>query len=251
MVSSYNKKMIISGDIVEIYEYENPILEGYDIKKYHECGRGYTASEEDKKINRAKTLNRASNRVRRLINANMGEHSKFITLTFADNVTDLKKANYEWKKFRQRLEYELGYKLQYVAVIEFQKRGAIHYHVVMFNAPYIKNKRLNELWGHGFVKINKIKHVDNVGAYVTKYMTKDCNDDRLLGEKMWFSSKGLEEPKEIKDKKSIENLEDSLYWFQTYSNTFSNDYNSIKYTQYNINENSKQFKFRQQLAVNK
>lgn len=250
MASSYSKKMIVSGDIVEIYEYKNPILEGYDIKKYHECGRCHEASEEDKKKNRAKTLNRASNRVRRLINANIGEHSKFITLTFADNVRDLKKANYEWKKFRQRLEYELGYKLQYVAVIEFQKRGAIHYHVVMFNAPYIKNKRLNELWGNGFVKINKIKHVDNVGAYVTKYMTKDCDDDRLLGEKMWFSSKGLEEPQEIKDKKSIENVQNSLYWFETYSNTFSNDYNSITYTQYNINENSNQFKIRQQLAVN-
>ena len=242
--------MIISGDIIEVYEYEKPILEGYKDVKKNSKGRQSVASDEDKALNRAKTLHRASNRVRRLINANIGEHSKFITLTFAENVTNLKKANYEWKKFKQRVEYELGYKLQYVAVVEFQKRGAIHYHVVMFNAPYIKNKRLNELWGHGFVKINRIKHVDNVGAYVTKYMTKDCNDPRLIGEKMWFSSKGLEEPKEIKDKKSIENVEKSLYWFQTYANTFSNDYNSIKYTQYNINRNSNQFKLRQQLAIN-
>lgn len=250
MASTYEKKMIISGDIVEIYEYKNPILEGYDIKKYHECGRGFVANDEDKKINRSKSLNRASNRVRRLINANVGEHSKFITLTFKENITDLKSANYEFKKFKQRLEYEIGYKLQYLAVIEFQKRGAIHYHVIMFNCPYVKNKDLNSIWGNGYVKINKINHVDNVGAYITKYMTKDSNDNRLIGEKMWFSSKGLEEPREIKDKKNIENVQNSLYWFQTYCNTFSNDYNSITYTQYNINENSNQFKLRQAMSVN-
>lgn len=250
MPNIYDKKMIISGDIVEIYEYKKPILEGYQDYKKDSKGRQVVANDEDKKTNRDKVLNRASNRVRRLINSNVGEYSKFITLTFQENITDLKSANYEWKKFKQRLEYKIGYKLQYVAVVEFQKRGAIHYHVIMFNCPYVKNKDLNSIWGNGYVKINKINHVDNVGAYITKYMTKDSNDNRLLGEKMWFSSNGLDEPKVIKDKKNIENVQNSLYWFQTYGNTFENEYNSITYTQYNINENSNQFRIRQSMSVN-
>ena len=65
-------------------------------------------------------FNRAKRDLRRLINANIGEFSKFVTLTFRENITDLKVANYEWKKFKQRLETKIGYKLQYLVVIEFQ-----------------------------------------------------------------------------------------------------------------------------------
>lgn len=234
MVNSYSKKIIVSGDVVEVYEYSEPILEGYNIKNYHKCGRCFEASEEDKQINRGKVFSRAKRDVRRLINANIGEFSKFITLTFRENMTDIKKANYEWKKFKQRLETKIGYKLQYLAVIEFQKRGAIHYHCVMFNLPYIKNKDLSSIWGNGFVKINNIDKVDNVGAYVCKYMTK-TDDDRLLGQKMYFTSRGLEKPVEIKEKERVETLASALpSSLLTFETTYENDYNTIVYKQYNL-----------------
>lgn len=233
MIGSYSKKIIISGNIVEVYEYDKPILEGYTIKE-RGCGRCFEASEEDKQINREKVFSRAKRDLRRLINANIGEFSKFITLTFAENITDLKQANYEWKKFRQRLETKIGYKLQYVVVVEFQKRGAIHYHCVMFNLPYIQNKKLREIWGNGFVKINNIDKVDNVGAYVCKYMTK-TDDDRLVGQKMYFTSRGLEKPVEIKEEARVETLASVLPASAlTYSSTFENEYNSVLYRQYNI-----------------
>jgi hypothetical protein len=233
-VRSYNSKVVISGDIVEVYEYENSILEGFDIKEFHDCGRGHEASEKDKQINRDKVYTRAKQTLRRLINVNIGEYAKFVTLTFAENITDIKLANYEFKKFRQRLEDYLHRSLQYVCVIEFQKRGAIHYHLLMFNVPYIANLKLREIWGNGFVKINNIDNVDNVGAYVCKYMTK-CEDDRLLGKKMYFSSRSLEKPVEIKEKEEVNNLAavlplDAL----TYESTFTNEYNSITYKQYNM-----------------
>ena len=235
MISSYSKKVIVSGNVVEVYEYDKPILEGYSIKENYKCGRCFEASEEDKQINRGKVFNRAKRDLRRLINANIGEFSKFVTLTFRENVTDLKQANYEWKKFKQRLETKVGYKLQYVVVIEFQKRGAIHYHCVFFNLPYIQNKDLAAIWRNGFIKINKIDNVDNVGAYVCKYMTK-TDDDRLLGQKMYFSSRGLEKPTEIKEKNRVETLASALPASAlTYSNTFENEYNLISYKQYNLN----------------
>ena len=235
MISSYSKKVIVSGNIVEVYDYEKPIIAGYSIKDNYKCGRCFEASEEDKQINRGKVFNRAKRDIRRLVNCNIQENSKFITLTFVDNITDLKLANYEWKKFKQRLETKIGYKLQYVVVIEFQKRGAIHYHCVMFNLPYIKNNKLQEIWGNGFVKINNIDNVDNVGAYVCKYMTK-TDDDRLIGQKMYFSSRGLEKPVEIKEKARVETLASALPASAlAYSNTFENEYNTISYKQYNLN----------------
>lgn len=234
-LNSYKSKVVISGDIVEIYDYDKEILEGYKDTKKSSNGRSVVASDEDKQKNREKVYSRAKRDVRRLINCNIGEYSKFVTLTFAENETDIKKANYEFKKFKQRLEGYLGYKLQYLTVIEFQKRGAIHYHCLMFNAPYVPNKKLNEIWGNGFVKINKIDKVDNVGAYVCKYMTKS-NDSRLTEEKMWFRSRGLEVPVEVKEKEKVEALRKALPSENiTYANTFDNDFNKTSYTQYNIN----------------
>ena len=234
MISSYSKKVIVSGNVVEVYDYEKPIIAGYSIKERYKCGRCFEASEEDKQINREKVFNRAKRDLRRLINANIGEFSKFVTLTFRENITDLKVANYEWKKFKQRLETKIGYKLQYLVVIEFQKRGAIHYHCVMFNLPYIQNNKLREIWGNGYVKINRIDNVDNVGAYVCKYMTK-TDDDRLLGQKMYFTSRGLKKSVEIKEDERVDSLVASLPSNTcVYEAVFKNEYNSISYKQYNL-----------------
>lgn len=234
-INSYKSKVVISGGIVEIYEYEKEILEGYTDTKKESKGRSVVASDEDKQINREKVFSRAKRDVRRLINCNIGEYSKFVTLTFRNNVTDIKAANYEFKKFKQRLEFHLGHKLQYLTVIEFQKRGAIHYHCLMFNAPYVPNSKLREIWRNGFVKINKIDKVDNVGAYVCKYMTKS-QDERLVEEKMWFSSRGLKKPLEIKEKEKVDALLQALPSENiTYANTFKNDFNTTNYVQYNIN----------------
>lgn len=235
MSKTYKKKVVISGDIVEIYEYENEILEGYKDKIKDIKGRQAIADPKSKLENRQKTCDRAKRDIRRIVNTNIGEYSKFVTLTFADNVTDLRAANYEWKKFKQRLEFKIGYKLQYLVVIEFQKRGAIHYHVIMFNLPYIKNKDLQGIWRNGFVKINKINNCDNVGAYVCKYLSKDLFDDRLGGQKMYFSSRGLEKPVEIKETERVDNLAVALPSSScVYEAVFTNDYNSISYKQYNL-----------------
>lgn len=240
MISSYAKKAVVSGDIIEVYEYKKAILQGYDIKEYHSCGRGFQASEEDKQMNRKKTLHRARRDLRRLVNCNIAEYSKFVTLTFREDVKNIKMANYDFKKFKQRLETRIGHKLQYVCVIEFTKAGRVHYHCVMFNLPYIKNKELATIWRNGYVKINKIDSVDNVGAYVCKYMTK-VDDDRLKGQKMYFSSRGLKKPLEIKKEEEVDNLAVALPPSTlTFETTFENDHNTIVYKQYNMNRKPSQ-----------
>jgi hypothetical protein len=123
-------------------------------------------------------------------------------------------------------------------VIEFQKRGAIHYHTVLFNLPYIENDFLAQVWKQGFIKVNRIEDVDNIGAYVTKYMTKDdyeeSKSDRLIGQKSFFRSRGLVESVEITDKKEIERIESTLSSKSVFESTFENDFQGlINYKQYN------------------
>jgi len=95
--------------------------------------------------------------------------------------------------------------MKYLCVVAFQKRGAIHFHAVFFNLPYVRNvkKELSSMWGHGFVKLITVDHVKNLGAYVSKYLQKDIMDKRLVGRKAFFCSRGLIRPRQIRVEKSV------------------------------------------------
>ena len=188
-------KIIVSGNVIEVYRYEKMPIFGNDKQADRKDTEEYIGKE--KQDYQTHNDRRSKWIFIRLTNANFGAHSKFVTLTFADNIQDLDHANKEFKKFIQRLRRRYkGFK--YAAAIEFQKRGAIHYHM-MSDLPYIPNRKLAEIWGQGFVRINDIKHVDNVGAYLSKYMTKgDGRDPRLRGRKMYLTSKNLDRPLVLK-----------------------------------------------------
>lgn len=236
-VNIYKRKVVVAGNIVEIYEYDNPILEGFENKNTKGCGRSLEAEKEEKQKNRELVLYRAKRDVRRLINANVdkyGELSKFLTLTFREHVVTFKEANYEWKKFRQRLEDYLKIDLCFVVVPEFTKIGRIHYHAIFFNLPYILHKKITEIWGNGWVYINKIDKVDNVGAYVCKYMTKSENE-KLKEKKCYFSSRKLYKPKEVKEKSKVDSLVAALPALSlTYENIYKSEFNIVNYKQYNL-----------------
>ena len=215
-LENIKSRIIVSGNVVEITTYER----GY-FKNYHD----------------AKKVGRSS---KNATNANP-QLNKFFTLTFADNITDLKYANNQFCNFIKRLNRYLAKmkkdKVQYIAVVEFQKRGAIHYHLLC-NIPFISAKKLQEIWQNGFVKINKIDDVDNVGAYVTKYMSKDYEDERLVGNRCYFTSQGLQEPTTIEEN-GVENTIAHLLLAgdielqkEPYKKTFENEQlGNIEYTQ--------------------
>ena len=252
MIEKVEKKLIQSGDIIEIYNYDRGYLKGYE-NKIANTGRKKDYESENYEEHRKQVLQRAKRELRRLINANVGQYgkeftSKFLTLTFSDNVTDLDIANYEFKKFIKRLNYKIyntkESNLKYTAVIEFQKRGAIHYHIIIYNMPYIKANEISNCWDNGFIKINKIDDIDNVGAYVSEYLGDDekgqghnIEDNRLKGRKSYFSSKGLFKPVEITDKKIVEQVATALQSTDklTYSAEFENEHlGKIIYKQYNL-----------------
>jgi len=193
------KKIIASGHVIELYEFEKPMFyafRGSGGRKKE--GGNMDRAEEYRK----QSCYRAREKIRRLCLANFNNHSKFITLTFADgsvnDVTDIRICNKEFKKLIQRMKYKYD-DIKYIAVIEFQdknNRGAVHYHMIS-NLPYIPNQELNRLWGNGFVKINDISNVDNVGAYLVKYMLKNVHDERLKGKKAYLASRNLDKPSEF------------------------------------------------------
>nr|BAA07788.1 rep protein [Brevibacillus borstelensis] len=259
-------KAVVSGDVIEIYEYEKPILSGKDAENRRrksddeddspEWIKGLSEGDSDDLSGKYRddSLSRARKKIRRLINANVYKHPSedgelykpvFMTLTFAENVTDVDLANKAFKQFIRKLNghvYGRGrVGLKYVTVIEFQKRGAVHYHCVFFNLPFIDSGVIASLWGQGFIKVNSMKkrdgtNCDNVGAYVTKYMQKELDDERLHGRKCYLVSKGLHQPEEIAlDSFGLEKLRASIDSAKVYEAQFDTDYlGMIQYQQYNL-----------------
>lgn len=206
MIKLFNKRVICSGNVLEIYDYEKSVGKGFQAFRKGRANALYT-SDEVKADNRGKIAQRARQTVRRYANANP-QLNKFLTLTFAENITDLDYARYEFDKFIKRVKTRYA-TFQYIVVVEFQKRGSVHFHLLC-NLPYIKVNKFASVWKHGFIKINKLDNVDNVGAYITKYMTKDNIDERLVGRKCYSMSKGLNEPRNTQMKKIFNKLCKSL-----------------------------------------
>jgi len=198
MAHAYDLKVVVSGKQVELYKYRKSVWRDYEINKEEVLKKipkqlDIFEQEKLKKQRRQFSINRTKTEIRRLVNSNP-QLNKFMTLTFAENITDLKTTNYIFNKFVLRMSYKIP-NFQYLAVPEFQKRGAVHYHLLC-NLPFIEVSELQEIWGQGFIKINKIDNVNNVGAYVSKYLGKEM-DERTFGKKKFFRSQNLQKSIEI------------------------------------------------------
>jgi len=158
--------------------------------------------------------------LRALINANSVDvrRLRWVTLTYAENMNDSQRLYKDFKNFVGRLRYDLGH-FEYIAIAEPQGRGAWHMHVIMIfddTAPYIANRvpskpvdwvydnektwdenykaliadsrcdaPLFRAWRNGWVTVRRLFDIDNVGAYVSSYLT-----DMELSE---FNALGKEE----------------------------------------------------------
>jgi len=211
IIKSSVKRLVISGNRFEMYSYAKPFHYNFPPQTRAFRGQELTATPilplNDIK-RRESNLNACRQRIRRLVQSNAGmyrEITKFVTFTFKENVIDLAYANNEFRKFIKRFNYNRCISSKYLVVVEFQKRGAIHYHVLFFNLPYIDRLAIlmQKIWGHGNVDVRAISHVENIGAYITKYLQKNVFDARLSREKAFFCSKGLLQPVEIKDSKNL------------------------------------------------
>ena len=144
-----------------------------------------------------KSLMKTFKRLRYLINNNFSGNGneKFITLTYGEDV-DEKRLYDDFKNFMKRLRYQLkkdpkkfGTSIEYISVVEPTEKGRWHCHVLMKfegvkRAGYLPQPYLQELWGQGYVWINDLQGVDNIGAYLTAYLTNVELTDETAGRAM-------------------------------------------------------------------
>ena len=152
---------------------------------------------------------------------NKYKFKSFVTLTFSENITDLDVANNKfniWIKQVKRKLKEQGQDFYYLGVPEFQKRGAVHYHLLtslecgsliiprqeikmLWNSQEQKYKTIEyynlKFWNNGFSSafdiVNDTDSNFNIGLYITKYLYKDL-DNRLYGRTRVLKSNNLQKP---------------------------------------------------------
>jgi len=130
-----------------------------------------------------KSVKQTVKKIRQLINANfygMTDDEYFITLTYKENMTDSKKLYKDFDKFIKKLKYD-NKDLLYIGVVEPQGRGAWHIHLLLKKVKFIDNDYISDKWNHGFTYTTILNRINNVGAYLSAYLTntKDKKGARL------------------------------------------------------------------------
>lgn len=135
--------------------------------------------DNDKKINKAgihdKKLLSSYARARReiidLVRLNLNVGSCLLTLTYKDNMQDYNQAYKDFYNFVKMIKYKFDIILRYIRVIELQQRGAIHFHVIVFNPEFVNilYNDIYNIWGHGAVHIRQIDNINDATAEKAEY----------------------------------------------------------------------------------
>lgn len=185
----YMKKMNQKATIKKISKDEYVNLQTGELKEF--------AHTENRKES-YNSLRQTFKKIRYLINNNFvgGSNELFITLTYREDVQDLKRVYSDYKRYMRKLEkyckkMGLG-TFDSLKVVEPTEKGRWHIHQLLrfndVNKVYIPNKfdgsgnvvdaPLFEMWAEGFVTIKSMEGVDNIGAYLSAYLSDiELSDD--------------------------------------------------------------------------
>lgn len=217
----FDVKIVKCGDYIHVYQFSNTRSKvnkrdedkKINIKKIDTDNLTKVSSsdrvEEVKPILLANAI-RSNLNCQRIAKTNRDSWETFITLTFKENLTDIVQANKIFNAWVSNIR-KLKKDFKYIAVPEFQKRGAVHYHVLSnlgredTNIIYLQKERVGKAkdlttiydvkyWTKGFARVDFIKSdYKKIYGYICKYMTKDI-DNKLFGKHRYFNSQNLVKP---------------------------------------------------------
>lgn len=192
-------KWFQSGTLLEKYEYEKNLPIRRKARKIDP--RGTRNRRMDKRS--SDSVRRAQRGFRRLVRANLVGDAPpaFLTLTLFQ-VLPYAASCVLFTAFIARLRREQGQEFRYIAVPEFQKRGALHFHVLIWGlneyaAKESETRYFARLWLRGFCDCLVTDGSPRLSGYFAKYMSKSMQDVRLGGKKAYFCGRNTLRPVSI------------------------------------------------------
>lgn len=193
-------KIVQSGDLLEIYQYQkSPSPKRFSLyKKPLKKSLNSLKNPLQKKptFRFKRSIQRAKYNFTRKVRASLSLGNPYmLTLTMVQNDVSLKKSYYHFTKFTLNLRKNYSNQIAWVAVPEFQKRGAVHFHALIWGLPqsvYERERDTRDLqahWQRGWLDILKTNGSPKIASYMAKYMSKNMSDVRLSGEKSYTASR--------------------------------------------------------------
>jgi hypothetical protein len=146
----------------------------------------YMPKVEGIQMRNRRSLRMIFNNLRQLITANYegGESEKFLTLTYREQTNDSTKIYKDLDIFNKRLRRAYP-TISYVHIVEPHASGNYHVHSLLKRTD---GEQLNmtyedafRLWEHGYVTVEALNSVDNIGAYFIAYFSNmEIPDEDLL-----------------------------------------------------------------------
>jgi len=107
----------------------------------------------------------------------------FVTLTYAENMEDGKRAKSDLDNFCRKVSRR-NKKMWFVWKMEYQERGAIHFHLLVGGVSYkYLRKILNAYWHRGFYHVKIARKIDLY--YFSKYISKDGKKKEKYDGRFW------------------------------------------------------------------
>lgn len=188
------------GSIKKISNEQYVVLSTGEVKEFK--------LKNDKGEENIRSVRRALGRCRDIINTNLIDEEKAIslTLTYEEKVDDVKQVGKDFTAFIRRLRNKVG-ECEYIYVLELQKRGSWHIHAILIfdiKAPYISYEDIEMMWGKGIIDIQNTKNAMALSLYLTSDVRKDKSGDTKIkgvtvnnyekGMKVYRCSRGLKKP---------------------------------------------------------
>lgn len=159
-------------------------------------------TEEEVLFNQVRATRRAVANIRRDLLTITAD--RMITLTYESNQQDRAAALGHLRQFIRVMRREFAH-WQSVSVLEYQKRGAIHFHIAVsgFYEIDIIRSAWQRIIGEKAI-VNMAFQPDGRGnpcgklaSYMGKYLAKDMDQGRTFGEHRYFRTEGIERPREV------------------------------------------------------
>jgi len=205
-------KMITYGKVVELYTYEKDLQYTGRIRRQVPrraantsvvAGRDVTVRQEEPvKAKRPDNARRAALAFSRIIAANLegSDNPLLASFTYRENQQSIEQGYKDWKSFIDNARAGMGSEFRYICVPEFQKRGALHFHALLWGVPQElaaterRTRLVARLWGKGFVDLINTDGNVKLAGYLAKYMTKSFLDPRFARKKAYRTSRNVKKP---------------------------------------------------------
>lgn len=196
------RKIVFPDGQIEVSASKGKHFNGSALPRKSRAARGESENRESNDSDAGKEAKKRVRQACKMIGAD-----RLITLTYRENVVDRERALKDFDLFRRRLKKCMAF--HYVAVMENQTRGAIHFHIAVHGRQCYQ--LLRSIWqavvgtdasGQKMAQVNvRNPHKFGFGkdgfhklaAYIAKYCTKsmECRD---LNQKRFFASRGIPKP---------------------------------------------------------